>query len=137
MTAILLGVPTLLVAIYVAVLETCRWRRDGTANVRYVKHRFIWNSAAPCGQQIIIEMHNRGPADAQTAATWLQPAGGVAAPTWDTDQASTLDVGSGASQRLDIPTDHATAKYHIWLSWRDKRGLQARDTGIVVRVPAE
>jgi hypothetical protein len=111
-----LGIATLAVAGYVAVLETRRSLREGTADVRLVDYEVYENANAPGGRQVKLKFFNRGPSDAHGLVPWLQPATYPAPPPYETNRASALLAGDGTSRPHDLPAEYASGSLNIWVT---------------------
>jgi hypothetical protein len=130
--SIALGIATFIVAASGTALTYRASRREGTADLRLVDHQVYANPRAPLGWQVKASILNRGPADARAASVWLHPNTSIGPPPYDSDRFPKVPPGAGASSMIDLPEG---APY-LWLCWRDKRGLQMRNTGVAATPPA-
>jgi hypothetical protein len=134
LAALIVGLATLAVALYVARIQMVDRGRAGTASVEVVRHYYRENANTQLGWQLGVEFLNRGPAVAYAAGVWSDrdPS------EFSDERTPSIPPGAGASQWFDIPPPGDGGPPHVWVRWRDRRGVQSVDTGILlVPPPAE
>jgi hypothetical protein len=82
-----------------------------------------------------IRFRNRGPATAHGLVPWLQPATYPVPPPYEGNPASALEAGDDTTRPHHLAADYTSGTLNVWVTWRDKRGQQVRDTGTPIILP--
>jgi hypothetical protein len=127
--SLLIGSVALCVAIYQAVLNRRRYRREAGAEVICEEVRVYENPNAPAGWQTTVRLRNVGGATAFSPALWISDRSGSALTSRYDERGGTLAPGEGGKLSADLPAAPTDGSMCVWICWEDGAGPHERDTG--------